>query len=836
MSDQSLATLLAWLREESRMLGWDMIIAVERDKANLLLRHDYMARFDRGEYLEPISGSEEIVGNYWRGVLHDFIFDAPRLMFRTVAAPTPEDPGRTLEEALLTMDLMSGVLVSMENENVVWRTSKIQAFDTLQANKLYLHLDMPQTLAVQADGAIKLDFRFAQNFEMALTGDADFNDQVSIAFRTLFHDLDDARRRYPLVVIPEGVDASLRPETVMLYPQASPNASLEPDTLSYGSGALLALAKRDYTNPGAVPGPGYQYLIPDSPDKIYTMTVLVERSHILRTLDLDGKMLEFVMKRFGWSGPAANYFRVESNPDTGAWIAYFLAGVVSTPGTYETCGPFYSHHLGRPVPIRIDYEAANFQMADAVIRRYNRLGRYQIYHSQVSATHTALDLHYGGWDLKARVEANARLVYETYSETCVKADDLRMEYASDQNYAEYTRPNLPPHDVVQYPNLQRDYDERRAYVNGTNLPGHHLHETSIVQHAEALLGISGSLHPAVHDAMTQRFDAALNILDIFSPLDTVCFGTVNPNRTSLEITPHELIIGPGQPYTFTSTAPDSAVWAASNIDPTSSAPPGGFGPGSTYWAPPLTSIKGNHTRVRVSATQGRATAHALITVAQPLSINPLVATCDADLSGGTQGGNDHIVKLFAALIQEEGARITWTIKNAIEGESGSLQPSEDGHTCTFTAHPFLETKKCVLDEVEVKVEIDEGGQIVTRTRQALVLASHVGFTLNIHIAEASLWPDTLKLIARLADTGGNQVDAKWRLADQSPGYIGSEDGIYVPDPERPEKFALIFAAFGEKIRREGYLILPLPYLDFPEELILLSQPQDLTETTVTPNG
>jgi hypothetical protein len=192
------------------------------------------------------------------------------------------------------------------------------------------------------------------------------------------------------------------------------------------------------------------------------------------------------------------------------------------------------------------------------------------------------------------------------------------------------------------------------------------------------------------------------------------------------------------------------------------------------------------------------------------------------------------VELFAALMQEEGATITWAIKNPVEDESGSLQPSEDGHSCTFTAHPWLGTKKCVLDEVEVKVEIDEGGQTVTRTRQALVLASHVGFTLNVHIAETRLAPDALKLIARLADTEGNQVDAKWRLAAQSPGYIGEEDGIYVPDPERPEKFALIFAAFGEKVKREGYLILPLPYLDFPEELILLSQPYDLTETTVTP--
>jgi hypothetical protein len=526
---------------------------------------------------------------------------------------------------------------------------------------------------------------------------------------------------------------------------------------------------------------------------------------------------------------------VEYNSDTGGWHAYFLAGELEAPGTHEICGPFYSHHLDRPSPILIDYEAATFQLAGASIARYGHLGRYQLRYSERSATHTTVDIVDGG-NLGARVEAAAVLRYETYSEACIQADELRMEYASDQSSAEYTRLYLPPRRVDQYPNLQRDYDERRQYVNETDLPGHHLHTTSIVEHAEALLRISESLHPAVHDAMTQRFDAALNILDIFSPRDTVCFGTVNPNRSSLEITPHELIIAPGQPYTFASTAPDNVVWAASNIDPTSSAPPGGFGPGSTYWAPPLVSVKGNHTRVRVSATQGDATAHALITVAQPLSINPLVATCDADMSGGTQGGNDHIVELFAALMQKEGARITWTIKNAIEGESGSLQPSEDGHTCTFTAHPFLETKKCVLDEVEVKVEIDEGGQIVTRTRQALVLASHVGFSLNIHIAEARLAPDTLKLIARMADTEGNQVDAKWRLADQSPGYIGSEDGIYVPDPERPEKFALIFAAFGERIKREGYLILPLPYMDFPEELILFSQPQGLTGTTVTPTG
>lgn len=835
MSDQSLATLLAWLREESRMLGWDMIIAVERDKANLLLRHDYMARFDRGEYLEPISGSEEIVGNYWRGVLHDFIFDTPRLMFQTVAAPTPEDPARTLEEALLTMDLMSGALVSMENDNVAWRVRKLQAFDTLQANKLYLKLEMPQTLAIEVDGAIKLDFRFSQNFEMALTGDTEFNDQVSIAFRTLFHDLEDARRMYTLLVLPEGSDTSGHPGKIKLYAQANPDASNAAQALGYGGGALLIMANRGEQE-GAGPATGFNYLIPDDPDKNYSMVVMFSHEEILRLIDADTAVLKAIMRKFGWDGPIDEYFNIAPGAHE-LWRAEFLEGHYIHEG-YEVLGAFYSNYYKEPHSTIFKWRNPWSHIEGQTQLRRDQNG-YAIGIDTFSECFFDVELiprmYAGGSTVRMVVKGDIKF------KITVEDDDLRLTHSIFTGVGTETGYNITElrvHDEYQH-NLEQwdeklDCLERRAFVNA--LPRAPRLYDWLKRGLENHFGGFGSLHPSVLEFMASSFDPAFKLQDLISPLDTACFGSINSDRVSFEITPHELIIAPGQPHTFTTTAPDVLVWAASNIDPTSSAPPGGFGPDNTYWAPPLVSIKGNHTRVRVSATQGDATAHALITVAQPLSINPLVATCDADMSGGTQGGNDHIVELFAALMQEEGARITWTIKNAIEGESGSLEPSEDGHTCTFTAHPFLEAKKCVLDEVEVKVEIDEGGQIVTRTRQALVLASHVGFTLNIHIAEAHLAPDTLKLIARLADTEGNQVDAKWRLADQSPGHIGSEDGIYVPDPERPEKFALIFAAVEGRIKREGYLILPLPYLDFPEELILFSQPLDLTETTVTPTG
>lgn len=826
MSDQSLESLLAWLREESRMLGWDMIIAIERDKANLLLRHEYMARFDRGEYLEPISGSEEVGSNYWRGVLHDFVFDAPRLMFQTIAAPSPTDPDRTLEEALLTMDLMSGALFSMENDNVTWRVRRLQAFDTLQANKLYLHLEIPQTLAIEADGAIKLDFRFSQNFEMALTGDAEFNEQLSIAFRTLFHELEDARRMYTLLVLPAAGNTSGPPGKIKLYSQANPDASIAAQVPGYGSGALLIMASRDGAG-GSGPATGFKYLIPDDLEKNYSMLVMFSHEEVLRLIDADTAVLTAIMRKFGWEGPIDRYFDITPGSHE-LWRAVFREG--NCPVGHEV--EFLSDsHPGPEIPgwlLMLEWDNPWFNVEGQTHLQHSDNG-YLIRVDTTSECRFFVNkevYRYWGVDNVAAVVRG-----DLSFQITIEEDDLRLSRTNFTGDGS----GIPPALLSEHnpcPGWPIDYTTLRDFINA--LPRAPRRYEAVKYTIQAHFGEFGSLHPSVLEFMASSFDPAFKLQDLISPLDTACFGSINPSRTSFEITPWEQVIAPEQLCTFTIDVPGSIVdWDVSNIDPASSAPPGKIDDG-IYHAPALDSIVGNYTRVRVTATEYDSTAKALVTVvAQPLTINPLVATCEADKSGGAPGGVDHLVDLVAGAMGEEGTRITWSIKNQVEGESGSLQPGPDGRTCTFTAHPALTTKAYVLDEVQVQAQISKDGQTITSCRSALVLASHAGFGLNIYIAKASIDPNELTLLARLKDDFSTHVSPEWRLAEQSPGSIDKTTGTYRADAASTEKFAVIFAAdieggWGD----EGYMILPLPFLDFPEELILLSLP-DETDASAT---
>lgn len=823
MSEQSLASLLAWLREESRMLGWGMIIALERDKANLVLRHEYIERFSSDDYLRPLSGSVDVAENYWRGVLHNFMFDAPRLLFQTVAAPTPQDPGNQRVQASLTMSLMSGGLVTMENDNTVWRVRRVQAYDTLLDAKLYLHLEMPQTLVIESDGAIKLDFRFSNDFDMELGADSAFNQQVAIALKALFHELEDERRMYSLLIIPEGVDAAWRPAVVELYPQINPNAE------SNGRGAILALIKLPGGGVGSIPGDNYEYLIPS--DGVTSATVLLESMKVLRYLDVGDSIYQRL--KVGFHGEEE--WEVERDPSGRIVSAANQKGwwVLDIPtrhfwGTDAVGGS----------------RLFSFDLAHIGIWGHSMQGRSQLslkrdlqhlYSLEWPAENfTTLDAHFGNPDwgayrrrleVKNDVNLNCRWL---------RGGKPHLSFTGTVR-VDFT---VFPFELVEEPYFHPVPADDLAAIDASSQAALQDHLTMCL-HDNFEFKLDQSFSPIdvenqLDDAIRPIFGDSLVVTELQVPFDVVAFGKLNPGRTSLEVGPPDLIIGPAQNHTFTTNAPEGTVhWSASNIDPTSSAVAGTIGPDGTYRAPPLNAIRGNHTRVRVSATQDGKTASALVTVVgQPLAVNPLIATCDADRSGGEGGGTDHIVELFAGLLQKEGARITWAIKNPIEGESGSVRQSADGLSCTFTAHPFLEAKKCVLDEVEVKVEITENGQKVTRTRQALVLASHVGFGLNLFIAEATL--NMLRLIAKRNDVDGTVVEPKWSLAEQSPGRIGEDDGIYVPDAARTEPFALIFAKFEGRLKSEGYLIVPLPYPDFPEELILLSQPHELVETNVTP--
>src|SRR5687767_8096640 len=75
----TLAELLSWMKDQDRMSKWDAIVAMERNKTNLLLIQNYIDKFNLGSYIPPITGTIATggTGGNFREYIQEFVMDVP---------------------------------------------------------------------------------------------------------------------------------------------------------------------------------------------------------------------------------------------------------------------------------------------------------------------------------------------------------------------------------------------------------------------------------------------------------------------------------------------------------------------------------------------------------------------------------------------------------------------------------------------------------------------------------------------------------------------------------------------------------------------------------------
>ena len=172
------------------------------------------------------------------------------------------------------------------------------------------------------------------------------------------------------------------------------------------------------------------------------------------------------------------------------------------------------------------------------------------------------------------------------------------------------------------------------------------------------------------------------------------------------------------------------------------------------------------------------------------------------------------VELSAGVLGE--GQLQWSIKNAVPGESGELKPSDkpDGDR-TYHHGPVVSGKTYVIDQIEVK-NTRTGG-----TRSMHVLALQKLPMLSVRIDHVDMQKGEVQLTAIL---DGEPDVAEWSLPLGGPGSIDS-NGLYRANPASTDRFALIIAEvpYGSSRKFEGHIILPLPLVEFPQVLEVMSK-------------
>jgi len=801
MSGNSLEALLAWMKEDSQMRGWGMIVALERRKANLLMTQEYIRRFDVGSYLPPILGEIKVVENGFMNVVHDFVMDVPLLSF--------ENAKLNDSKAMLTMSVVGGSEFKLKRESFGWKAEMVDEVDPLSGPKLYLDLLLDRVPGnVELDGRVILDLSKSDNFRLTVGQTPEEQRLGGGFFKDLFNTLPPDKRIWPLGRIEHGTSDLMRPESFVLRTQSSGAAAHDSRSSEHGNGAILALIRMAGSNGGDYPGGDFKYLIPDDAGKDYSATVLFDWARLSTSLGWQKALIDRVKSLFATEDLEYTY----SNGQIETVI--IKSGHLLVSGKLEYKIPLMTE-LGDAL--------VTIHRQPSIVYANSPLTPFTVVFGARGAT-----MH---WQSESVDDIDVYYNVNNSGDVGPFRLNLSMRYTLE---AVYELIEVDGVDGVVEPiilpttydfSIERVPEEQLGWRYATDLPTvflvfiasvwvltlEVLHKTISNELVRLWLFITlylrSEIRPFVDDIIKLNFGQAIETVRIHAPRDIAYFGRINPARTSFLIDPMRPLMQQGDTQQFSTDPPidTGLLWSVENL-PNDTGDPGAISATGLYEAP--RAITGRFKRVRVTATAPNSGYHssALVTVVvHELSVHPLIQVCDV----GTT------VELKAGSMKHD--ELTWSIKNPVENESGEVRPSAqtDGDH-TYHPGPKVLGRTYVLDEIEVK------NSRTNTTRSAHVLVLQQASGLPVKILNIDLVQGQVQLEAYI---NGNLVDAEWSLPMGGPGSIDSM-GLYRVSPSATERFVLIFAVVdaGPPYGKfEGHLILPLPLVEFPELFKVLSQ-------------
>jgi hypothetical protein len=751
MSGNSLASLLAWMKDSSRMLGWGLVVALERRKTNLILLQEYIKRFGESSYLPPVKGEVMIVENKRMELINDFVMDVPVLSF--------ENADLNDSKAMLTMSIMGGSQLTLERESAGWVAYKVDEIDPLQGPKLHLDLLLNEVSGdVDKDGRIKLDLSKSDNFRLTFAETQHEQRMGGDFFKDLFNQVPDEKRIYPLGKIELGTDELMRPQSFELRTQASSAAARNPKSPEYGEGAILAMVRMEGRMGGGFPGQSYKYFIPDDQGKDYSATVLFDRKRMAIT----------TMVKIAKSILNSNDLKYVLDQDGNIVSVTFSSGFFRLPQQssvvdVERPGGCFSS-------ITVLVPPLDFPVSDSQPLIVEVIGE------RVS--------------LKLKSECIALCWLRAGSVpplSIIGCFGINM-------YAEYELADMNGSVFFKQTDFKLDSDfqlvppENEGVNSFPEFWGELI--TSVVAHIFTIvakfllevvqrsgltleLDLGSSIQESIQETLKLNFGQSIQGNETYAPHDIGLFGRINPQQTTFLINPMQPIMKAGSPQSF-ATCPvvPGVKWRVDNLVEGPGNPGTINETSGAYTAPLATAINGRFTRVRVTATapDGGYYSSALVTVVvDELSIHPLIQVCDigttVELSAGVLG---------------EGA-LQWDIKNTVPGESGELKPSdkpEGDHT--YHHGPVVPGKTYVIDQIEVK-NTRTGG---TRSMHVLALQKPPMLVVKIERVDAQKGevqltalfdgePETVDWILPLAGPGSIDLNGLYRVCSSEPvGTVG----------------------------------------------------------------
>lgn len=789
MADNSLDSLLEWMKTENPLRGWGMLLAVERKLANTLLMQEYISRFGATSYLPPITDYVPGFGDDLKEKVVAFVMDAPRLSF--------ENARLNNSKAKLTMAVVGGSHVTLELGSNGWNVKRMAAYDPLQGPELHLDLllnDAPGN--VEADGRILLDLSISDNFRLTFASSQAAQELGGQFFKVLFNRLESAQRVYPLGRLLANEGKPIRPESFKLVTQAKWSlANREPD-IDIQDGAILALIKLEDGGSGDTPGvDNYRYLIPDSEAAQYSATVLFDKVKVAPVLSGSEQLLEALITLLG--GDSTNF---EVQREGGMLVkATAKKGSMAVPAKETQLMPFAIGTEWVTATAHTDAISIPAVGPTPLTLMSEGEGKYSIRWVSIEQTNIHLITFDKMFDDR-RTESPCLVDLEAIYELVEEEDGSIVFKATTFT----VKGSPPPATPLREQEAQAGLPEFLVYLFLSLIIFGTSQITSIISSAiRFTLDIDVQVNQLMAQLLEINFDNLFTPDLVKFPDDLACFGRIAPSQTAFIITPLEPLILAGRPQPFRAS-PDiiGLTWTVTTVDP-DGGPAGEINSRTgEYTAPDAAAMSGIYSRIRVTATSSQASSSALATVVvNSLTINPLFTRCLY---------NNPPLTLAAG--QLEAGLLEWSIKTPVPGESGAVEGNEDG-TGTYTPPSQTDLKDYTVDEVVVK------NTATGATRSMVMLVEHNAPMFQVSADAPAASGESVQLHATRRNS---PVRVTWTIELGGPGRIDQALGLYEADIAAPESFVVV-KAHSDTLDSQEYAVLPLPLTAFPEEIALLGR-------------
>lgn len=781
MANNPEKALLEWMAIKPRTLEWDAVLAYDRAKCNMLLRQEYIEKFNSDTYMPAIDKAVATGEVNWE-YLYNWITDAPRLSF--------EESSLTQGgEVNMTMAMVGGSQITIDRVLGIKRAIKVTSLDALDAPELIAQNVLLKGTkgSINDAGEVVLDLGDAETaagiWELSFANTQHERRIGGNFFKKHFKDNEEKRRTFHLGKIAFTDQQYLKPESFKLRTVTAPGAQSH-TAANYGDGAVEVFVSTDGSQQGGIPGQDWKYLIPNDLPGEYDSTIILSNKIVMHRVLAGGVKRLFDNNADLFEAPPATGFttRLRAKPSFADVRLWFQPAIYRGNG-FSIFFHAFNFYMGTDFSLNILQSGVADETVAVEWARSGATSPVSRHNVRVDGSPPSF------FEMSVALGVNALGKFE------VNADSGTISLR-----------NIPPIiSHVSIPHWESYYEivnKERNAINAHVLRGF---EKYLDDAFKRFFEVVGEIDLFVLNSIIFDSSDAVKLKSVSLPGDMAVFGKISPRLTSFSITPLESLMGHGATQPF-STVParTGLTWSVANI-PGSTGNPGSITNSGVYTSPAIADIPGTFTRVKVTATDPATqySSSALVTVVvRDITVNPLIQLCNAsvdmlqtrELSANTLGDGT----------------LEWSV---IKGTGRIPKTARPDRKNTYTAGPKDTSidESFTLDEIQVK-NLKTG-----KTQSSYVLVNHLPADLEVAIdmAQSSFPQGKAQLVASRRD---KPVAVTWKIIAGS-GSINME-GLYTVDPNGQHQFALITALKNDEdgdFLYDGFIIVPLPLLELPDK-------------------